>query len=197
MTQNGATRDKQSMNKIGIFFGTDSGTTRLIAKKIARKLGNDIVSKPLNINRIGIDDFLSYHAMILGTPTYGEGILPGISSGIEAGSWEEFLPQLAEHDLSGKTIALYGLGDQEKYAPFFVDALYELYLPLKNCGANIIGDWSIDGYAFEASKAILNDRFVGLAIDHHIQNTLTDSRLDAWLEFVSPKLQAHIEQQLN
>jgi hypothetical protein len=43
-------------HKIGIFFGTDSGTTRLIAKKIAQNLksriGENEVAKPVNVNRI-------------------------------------------------------------------------------------------------------------------------------------------------
>lgn len=180
------------MSKIGIIFGTDTGTTRLIAKKIARKLGPDIASKPININRVSIEEFLSYRALILGTPTYGEGILPGTSSGVKNGSWEDFLPLLSGRDLSHMTIALYGLGDQEKYAPFFVDALYDLYEALSNCGARLIGDWSIDGYQFEASRAIVNGRFVGLAIDNHIQNLLTEPRLDAWLEDVrEPLLSAY------
>ena len=61
------------MKKIGIFFGTDTGTTRLMAKKIAKQLGDDIASKPLNVNRIEADDMLQYDALILGTPSYGEG----------------------------------------------------------------------------------------------------------------------------
>ena len=58
------------MNKIGIFFGTDSGTTRLMAKKMAKLLG-DVAAKPININRTSADEMLQYDALILGTPTYG------------------------------------------------------------------------------------------------------------------------------
>ncbi len=42
------------MAKIGIFFGTDSGTTRMIAKKISKKPGDDVCDKPLNVNRISV-----------------------------------------------------------------------------------------------------------------------------------------------
>lgn len=31
------------MNKIGVFFGTETGTTRLIAKKIQKKVGAELV----------------------------------------------------------------------------------------------------------------------------------------------------------
>jgi len=63
------------MNKIGIFFGTNSGTTRLMAKKMAKLLG-DVAAKPLNINRTTAEELLQYDALIrkrsrllLGIPT--------------------------------------------------------------------------------------------------------------------------------
>ena len=176
------------MNKIGIFFGTDSGTTRLIAKKIAKKLGDEIASKPLNVNRIELDDILQYDALIFGTPSYGEGDLPGIATGVKDGSWQEFVPKMAGADLTGKFVALYGLGNQEKYPDRFASSLYQLYELFTNCGATIIGDWSTEGYEFEFSKAIVDERFVGLVIDNNSQGLLTESRLDAWVSQVKPVL---------
>ena len=94
------------MKKIGVFFGTDTGTTRLIAKKMAKKLGDDIASKPLNVNRISVDDFLEYDSLIVGTPSYGEGDLPGLSTGVKNGSWQEFIPEFAGVDMTGKSVRL-------------------------------------------------------------------------------------------
>ena len=176
------------MNKVGIFFGTDTGSTRLIAKMIAKKLGDSIASKPLNVNRINVEDMLSYEALILGTPTYGEGQVPGKSTKVAAGSWEEFLPQLKEKDLSGKVVAIYGLGDQEKYSERFCDGLYQLYSRLVQCGANIVGDWSTEGYNFEKSESVVNGKFVGLVLDQSNQRLLTEERVDAWLEQIVPAL---------
>lgn len=176
------------MNKIGIFFGTDSGTTRLIAKKIAKKLGPELADKPLNVNRIDADHMLQYPVLILGTPSYGEGSLPGKSSGIEAGSWEEFLPQIEYRDFSDKIVALFGLGDQEKYTQHFTDALILLYNVLKRQGATIIGDWSTEGYEFKHSKSVIDNRFVGLIIDNGFQGLLTDGRIEDWLEQIKPAL---------
>ena len=48
---------EQAMAQIGIFFGTDTGTTRLIAKKIAKRIG-DAAAKPVNVNRIPPDELL-------------------------------------------------------------------------------------------------------------------------------------------
>jgi len=175
------------MAEIGIFFGTDSGTTRLIAKKMAKKLG-ELAGKPLNVNRIGVEDMLAYDALILGTPSYGEGELPSETTGVKDGSWQEFLPQLLEYDLSGKVIALYGLGDQDKYGHRFANALYELYENLARRGATIVGAWSTDGYAFSESKSVIDDKFVGLVLDQSNQSLLTEERIDSWLEMIKPTL---------
>lgn len=172
------------MNKIGIFFGTDTGTTRLIAKKMARIIG-ERASKPMNVNRVEVSELLKYDTLILGTPSYGEGLLPGKSTGIKEGSWEEFLPKLDNVNLSGKRVALYGLGDQDKYSGSFADGLFQLYEAFKCCGADIIGSWPTEGYQFSHSRAVVDARFVGLVIDQNNQPLQTEERLKAWLEEVS------------
>ncbi|MCC9606154.1 flavodoxin [Blastopirellula sp. JC732] len=178
------------MNKVGLFFGTDSGTTRLIGKKIAKLLGADLVDKPLNINRATIDDLLQYDVLILGTATYGAGELPGVANNAKDGSWIEFLPQLAGADFTGKTVALYGLGDQEKYGDRFVNGMAKLYRIFKDLGATIVGEWSAEGYTFTGSDAVLDGKFVGLAIDNNSQGMLTDARLSEWTAAVKPQLEA-------
>jgi flavodoxin I len=180
------------MHKIGIFFGTDSGTTRLIAKKIARniksRLGEQATSKPVNVNRIDEDQLLTYQALILGTPTYGEGVLPGKKNGTQESSWSEFLPLLEAKKFNGIRIALYGLGDQETYPNHFADALMDLYKFFTTRGAIIVGGCDTEGYAFHHSKAVLNGRFVGLVLDQHLQHLLTDQRIDQWLDDTLPQL---------
>lgn len=176
------------MNKIGIFFGTDTGTTRLMAKKLAKKLGDELAAKPLNVNRIDVQDFLQYDALILGTPTYGFDQLPGTDTGIQAGSWAEFLPQLHAVDLSGKCIALYGLGNQEKYSERFADSLIHLYRFFAQKGAQLIGGWDTEGYNFTHSQSVVDGRFVGLVLDQQSQSLLTEQRLDAWLTQITPTL---------
>lgn len=168
------------MDKIGIFFGTDTGRTRLIAKQIAKKLG-DAADAPVNIGRTTLADFLAYDRLIVGSPTLGDGMLPGESCGLSQPSWEEFVPQLAAADLTGKSIAIFGLGDQKKYAHEFVDAIGILHDAFVACGARVIGRWPTVGYNFEASQAVDGDEFLGLALDQHHQPVLTEARIDAWL----------------
>lgn len=175
------------MDKIGIFFGTDTGRTRLVAKQIAKKLG-EVAAAPVNIGRTILADFLAHDRLIVGSPTLGEGELPGESTGLSQPSWEEFLPQLADADLSGKTVAIFGLGDQQKYPDEFVDAIGILHDAFVARGASVVGRWPVAGYEFKASRAVDGDHFLGLAIDQHHQAMLSESRIDAWLEQIKPEL---------
>jgi flavodoxin I len=173
------------MAKVGIFFGTDTGNTRRVAKDIATALGSAIAAKPVNIRNANVTDMLSYDALILGTPTYGDGMLPGLSTGNATESWEEFLPKLTGQDFSGKKVAIYGLGNQKSYPAEFVDAVFYLYEQFKQCGATIIGEWATDGYNFKASKAVVDGRFVGLVLDQENQKDLTPDRLNSWLKMLA------------
>jgi len=173
------------MAKVGIFFGTDTGNTRRIAKDIATVLGSAIAAKPMNVRNANVIDMLAYDTLILGTPTYGEGSLPGLSTGNATESWEEFLPTLAGQDFTGKKVAIYGLGNQKSYPAEFVNAMFYLYEQFKQCGATIIGEWATEGYNYQCSKAVIDNRFVGLALDQENQKDLTPDRLDAWLKMLA------------
>ncbi|WP_265943149.1 flavodoxin [Dechloromonas sp. A34] len=175
------------MARIGIFFGTDTGRTRLLAKQIAKKLG-DAAAAPANIGRTTLAEFLACDALILGSPTLGEGELPGLSTGLSQPSWEEFLPQLAGADLAGKVVAIFGLGDQKKYPDEFVDAIGLIHDAVAARGARVVGRWPIAGYEFAASQAVDGEHFLGLAIDQINQPALTEERVDAWLAQIRPEL---------
>jgi flavodoxin I len=177
------------MPKIGIFFGTETGTTRLVAKKLHKQLGDEIADKPLNVNRITPAELMQYDALILGTPSYGEEQIPGRSAGCFEPTWEEFLEQMpANPDFSGKRIAFFGLGAQERYSERFASSLRPLHDLFKGYGAEIVGSWSTEGYTFQQSAAVVDGRFVGLIIDQRTQGMFTDERIAAWLAEVTPLL---------
>ena len=167
------------MPKIGLFFDTDTGNTRKIAKMINKSFDPDVVELK-NITKVELADFEKYSAFILGTPTLGEGELPE--------NWDAFLPQLDEMDFTGKTIALYGLGDQETYAHEFVDGMGILYEKFSELGASFIGFWPLEGYTYDYSRAELDGEFVGLVLDQDNQSDLTAERVASWLEQIKPAL---------
>jgi flavodoxin I len=172
------------MAKVGIFFGTDTGNTRRVAKDIATALGT-VADKPVNIRNASVENLLQYPVLILGTPTYGEGELPGLAFGTSTESWLEFLPKLDGHDFKGKTVAIYGLGNQKSYPDDFVSAVYYLHKKFSDCGAHLIGSWSTEGYHFKHSKAVVDDHFLGLALDQENQKEFSRERLAAWLNSIA------------
>lgn len=173
------------MPRIGLFFGSNTGNTRRIAKMIKKLYDDDTMAEALNVNKATPELVASYDYLILGTPTLGEGAMPGLDTDCQQASWAEFLPQLTDVDFTGKTVALYGLGDQEKYPDNFVDAMGMLYEFVTARGARVVGFWPTDGYEFIASKAEEDGEFVGLVLDQDNQKMLTDDRLQTWLRLIS------------
>ncbi|WP_096085023.1 flavodoxin [Agaribacterium haliotis] len=173
------------MAKVGVFFGSNTGNTRKVAKFIKRGFDDELMAKPVNVNRVEVEDFAQYDFLILGTPTLGSGELPGLSSDCEAESWEEFLPKIEHLDFSGKTVALFALGDQVGYPDEFVDAMIEIYDFVEERGATIVGAWPTDGYDFESSESVVDDKFVGLVLDQDNQSHLTEQRLATWLKQIA------------
>lgn len=175
------------MSRIGIFFSSSTGNTRRIAKFIKKRFDDETMADALNVNKASAGLLAGYSHLILGTSTLGGGQLPGLSTDCMGGGWEEFLPQLQDVDFSGKTIALFGLGNQEKYPDEFVDALGEIYHFVVARGAKVVGQWPADDYDFISSKALIDDAFAGLVLDQENQKNLTDERLDTWLKQIAPE----------
>ncbi|MDO8828077.1 flavodoxin [Methylophaga sp.] len=176
------------MSKIGIFFGTETGSTRLVAKKIYNQLGDQLADKPKNINRTSPDELVQYDVLIVGTPSYGIGDLPGRAVDCLEANWAEFAPHLESYSLKGKKVALFGLGHQERYPDRFASSLIKLYQLFYGNGADIIGRWATDGYQFNHSDAIIDGEFVGLVLDQRGQADLTDERIKVWLAGILPQL---------
>jgi flavodoxin I len=174
--------------RIGIFFGTTTGQTRKVAKLIKKRFDDETMDAPVNINRVTAEAFGAYSHLILGTPTMGEGQLPGLGADCNEESWEEALERFSELDLTGKTVAIYGLGDQEGYSLEFVDGMRDLYDFVTERGAKVVGAWPTEGYNFEVSRAVHDDEthFVGLALDQDNQPALTEERLQGWLKLIAP-----------
>ncbi|MOA01862.1 Flavodoxin-B [compost metagenome] len=173
------------MARIGLFFGTNTGKTRKVAKMIKKRFDDDTMADALNVNRATAEDLAQYQYLIIGTPTLGDGELPGLSADCENESWEEFLPQLQDVDFTGKTVALFGLGDQVGYPDEFLDGMGILHAFVAERGAKVVGAWPTEGYEFKHSEAVVDGKFVGLALDLDNQSGLTEERLSSWLQLIA------------
>ncbi|MGD8779155.1 MAG: flavodoxin [Ignavibacteria bacterium] len=168
------------MDKIGLFYGSDTGNTEKIAEIISEKVGKDNVDV-FNLQNTTTDTMNNYSKLILGAPTWYDGELQS--------DWESHFDNLDDIDFSGKTVAFYGLGDQFGYSENFLDAIGIIHDKLVERGANIVGHWPTDGYEFEESKAARDGKFVGLALDEDNQSEMTDERIDKWLEQIKADLE--------
>jgi len=158
------------MATIGLFYGSDTGSTEDIVERIKNNFPKDI--DLYNISSCSKENIEQYDKLILASSTWGDGDLQA--------DWEEFENNLSEIDFTNKTVALIGLGDQDGYADTFCNALGHLYEHVKE--ANLVGFTSTEGYEFDESTAVIDDKFVGLVLDEDNQYDLTDERIDTWLK---------------
>ena len=163
------------MNKTCIIYGSSTGTCEELASRIAGKLGVDS-SDILEAASISSEQLDGYQNLILGTSTWGAGELQD--------DWYDGVAVIKKTNLNGKTVAIFGCGDSESYS----GGMAELYNAAKEAGANIIGEVSTEGYTFDDSEAIVDGKFVGLALDEVNEDNKTDERIAAWVGEIAPKL---------
>lgn len=167
------------MKKIGIFYGSTTGTTADVAQRIAKALGVDAAdihdmakSKP--------SDVAPYDLLVLGTSTWGAGDMQD-----EA---HDFADGLQGMSLAGKEVALFGCGD-ETMADTFCDGVAELMKYVEPTGARIIGSFDVSGYDFSESKAVGADgKAVGLLIDEVNHADTADRRINEWCELLKTEI---------
>ncbi|MFS1901579.1 flavodoxin FldB [Vibrio lentus] len=164
--------------KIGLFYGSTTCYTEMAAEKIRGIIGEDLVDIH-NVKETPLSFMADYDLLLLGISTWDFGEIQE--------DWNELWEDIATTPMKGKVVALFGLGDQEGYGEWFLDAMGLLHDELKTAGAEFVGFWpNDDSYEFETSKALTEDKsqFVGLALDEDSQYELSDERIATWVEQV-------------
>lgn len=162
---------------IGLFYGSTTCYTEMAAEKIQAQLNqlfDDQVVSLHNIQDVPLKQAEKFDILIFGISTWDFGELQE--------DWESHWDDITDLQLEGKTVALFGLGDQLGYADWFQDALGMLHDALLSRGCAVVGYWPNEGYTFTASKALTEDGnfFVGLSLDDENQYDLTDERIQTW-----------------
>lgn len=159
--------------KIGLFYGSSTCYTEIAAEKIQDVIGADIVEL-FNIKTEPLSKINNYDILIFGISTWDHGELQE--------DWAAIWDELESINITGKIVALYGLGDQQGYGEWFIDAVGLLHEQIQPQAPKFIGYWPIEGYQFSASKAVSADKqhFMGLALDEDSQYELSDQRIENW-----------------
>ncbi len=158
------------MKKIGIFYGSTTGITAEAAQDIAKELGVDVKDMH-NVAKSSPDEVADYDVLLLGSSTWGSGDLQD--------DWYDFLDGLESLDLSGKTIALFGCGD-ETMSDTFCGAVGEIYNRLQKTGAKFIGSFDASVYDFDETPAFVDGVYVGLLLDNVNKEELSSERIKQW-----------------
>lgn len=164
------------MKKTIVVFGSSTGTCEGIASDIAAKLG----AETINVSDMTADTVAANDNLILGTSTWGAGEVQD--------DWYDGLKVLKGADLSGKTVALFGCGDSASYSDTFCSGMAEIYNAARQAGASIIGAVDASEYSYDGSEAVIDGKFVGLALDNDNEESKTAGRIDAWLTAITPQL---------
>lgn len=160
------------MEKTGIFYGSDMGNTEAVAKQIQQELGVDN-AEVFNVSDAKASDMEQFSNIILGASTQGIGDLQY--------DFEDFLSEIKSANLEGKTVAIFGLGDQYSYSDSFVDGIGEIHEALEGKGCKIVGKVSTEGYEYDESRGEVDGEFLGLPLDEDNQSDLTSERIKSWL----------------
>ena len=164
------------MAKIGIFYGSTTGNTEMVAQEIQKLLGEDLVDLH-DVESADKEQINDYELLLFGIPTWDIGELQE--------DWEDWIDNLNDPDvkLEGKKVAVFGVGDQEGYPDTFGDALKAVYDKLKARNAIIVCDkWPKDSYNFETSLGVKDGYLLGLMIDEDSQAELTQERIETYTE---------------
>ncbi len=171
-----------NFNKIALIYDSETGNTERIAYLIKDNM-TDYQIDIFSARDISITHFAEYDAFILGTPTWRKGYL--------AVHWADFFNDFSRIDFRGKTVALFGVGDQECFNRTFLDGMGQLAEVVVANRANIIGKWSTKGYYHDFSLADNGDGyFMGLGLDESNQAEQTEERVIEWTKQISSELNA-------
>lgn len=166
------------MKKIGIFYGSTTGTTAEVAAGIARRLGVD-AKDVYDVAETAPSTVGDYDVLVIGASTWGAGDLQE--------DMATFIDGLKAIDLRDKEVAIFGVGD-DQMADTFCNSVGEIYHRLHDTHAEFIAPFENDPYKYNRSESDVNGMIVGLCIDQTNHPEATEPRLDAWCEEIKEEI---------
>lgn len=160
------------MKKIAILYGTSGGNTESIAERIQELFDGE--ADIFDVSSVSIDEVQPYKYLILGASTTGMGDLQD--------DWDSFLPTFSSKmDFTDKTVAIFGLGDSASFSSSFAESIFVLHDEL-NSKVKIVGEIPDEGYTYDDSSAVVDGKWLGLALDEDNEYDETEERIEKWVE---------------
>lgn len=163
------------MTPIGLFYGSDTGFTEIVVRLIEEEFNaiHPLLLTIHNIADVPVTIMQPYDRLIIGCPTWDIGQLQA--------DWDKAYNELDALDLSGKQVAIFGLGDQYGYPDSYCDAIGILAEKLVSLGAELVGFTATAGYEFTHSEGVKNGQFLGLALDEDNESDKSPQRVSDWV----------------
>lgn len=164
------------MKKIGLFYGSNTGNTEIDAELIKKIFDRQFpgLVEVFDIGQVAPKQMEQYDLLIVGSPTWNIGELQD--------DWALKFDELDGLNLTGKLVAMYGVGDQFGYPDNYCDAIGIIGRKLEERGAELVGFTDASDYEFDNSLGVEDGVFLGLALDDDNQNNLTEERIDYWVD---------------
>ncbi|WP_297596097.1 flavodoxin [uncultured Cetobacterium sp.] len=160
------------MEKIGVFYSSSRGKSEFTAQLV-----KEFYSEKCEIYTIlnNVDRVKEFKKLIFIIPTYG--------CGVSHEDWNKNLEELSKIDFKDREVGLIGRGNQGFFAATFIDGIRPIYdIVIKNNGI-IKGFTETTDYSFVKSRAVIEDKFIGLALDEMFMLKETKEKLEEWLKF--------------
>lgn len=166
------------MNKTALLYWPKGGSVERCAQKINQNISNLTF---WCVDEVKPEELTQFDTIIMGGSTVGA---DHWGNNENQNEWTFFFSELAQTDidLSGKKVALFGLGNQVLYPDHFVDDMMVMHENMAQYQVQFIGQWPTEEYEFSNSEAIVDDKFVGLVLDEDIQPEMTDDRIRNWVK---------------
>merc|ERR1719181_1189784 len=162
------------VRRAALAYSTTTGNTETVAGYIGGLTGLEAY----DVGDCEGDYLMEADSLIIGAPTWHT----GADDQRSGTSWDEFLyGTLTELDLSGKQVAIFGVGDSSSYADNFCDAAGELYDCFTKQGATVVGMVGTDDYDYVESKSTRDGKFVGMMFDEDNESDKSEERASKWI----------------
>ncbi|MDE6171339.1 MAG: flavodoxin domain-containing protein [Duncaniella sp.] len=166
------------MKKIGIFYGTTTGTAKEIAEYIAAELG--VSESDINdVSQTAPSRVADYDVLVIGASTWGDGDLQE-----DMDTWLDGVGML---DLRDKEVAIFGCGD-ESMSDTFCNSVGKIYHRLHDAHPEFIAPFNNEGYDYNHSESDVKGMIVGLCIDNVNHDDETFSRVREWCSIIKSEI---------